>query len=58
MSGRFGWSSEIGGDHESEWAAMGEVAELLGIGTTETVRKWVRQAQVDAGKRPGATTEA
>ena len=45
------------GEHESEWAAMTRVAELLGVGTPETVRKWVRQAQVDAGSRPGVTTE-
>ena len=32
------------GEHESEWAAMTRVAELLGVGTPETVRKWVRQA--------------
>ena len=49
--------TEIRGDHESEWAAMTKVAELLGIGTPETVRKWCRQAQVDAGKRPGTTSE-
>ncbi len=49
--------AEIAGDHESEWAAMKEVARLLGIGTAETVRKWVRQAEVDAGQRPGATTD-
>src|SRR3954470_22485192 len=48
---------EIAGDHESEWAAMNEVARLLGIGTAETVRKWVRQVEVDAGQRPGATTD-
>jgi transposase len=35
--------AEISDQHESEWAAMGEVARLLGIGTAETVRKWVRQ---------------
>ena len=49
--------TEIRSDHESEWAAMTQVSQLLGIGTPETVRKWCRQAQVDAGKRPGVSTE-
>ena len=42
-------AAEIGPEHESEWAAMSKVAQLLGVGTVETVRKWCRQAQVDAG---------
>lgn len=49
--------AEISDQHESEWAAMTEVARLLGVGTAETVRKWVRQAQIDAGSRAGTTTE-
>ncbi len=49
--------AEIRRDHESEWAAMTQVATLLGVGTPETIRKWCRQAEVDGGNRPGVTTE-
>lgn len=41
----------------AEWAAMKAVASKLGIGSTETLRSWVRQDQVDGGTRPGTTTE-
>ena len=49
--------AEVLPDYPSEWAAMSAVADKLGIGTAETVRKWVRRAEVDAGARPGSTSE-
>jgi transposase len=41
--------------HESEWAAISSIAAKMGC-TGETLRKWVRQTQRDAGDRPGLTT--
>jgi transposase len=32
---------------------MTAVAQRLGIGSAETLRKWVRQAETDEGRRPG-----
>jgi transposase len=49
--------AETQGDYPSEFAAIGSVARKLGIGSAETLRKWVRQTQVDTGQRPGTTTE-
>jgi transposase len=49
--------AEVRPNYESDWAAIGAVAQKLGIGTAETLRKWVRQAQVDAGQRPGVTSD-
>ena len=46
---------EDGKDHGSEWSAICSVAEKIGC-TPETLRKWVRQAQRDAGEQPGLTT--
>jgi transposase len=42
--------------HDSQWGAITSIAEKIGC-TAETLRKWVRQAERDAGSRPGLTTE-
>ena len=49
--------AEVTSNYDSQWAAINAVAQKLGVGTAETVRKWVRQAEVDAGQRPGTTTD-
>ncbi len=43
--------------YETEYEAIRSIAVKLGIGSAETLRKWVRQAEIDAGQRPGVTTE-
>ena len=42
-------------EHRSHWATIRSVAEKLGC-TTEALRRWVQQAERDAGTRPGLTT--
>ena len=42
--------------HGSQWAAIKSVASKIGC-TAETLRKWVRQAEIDDGSRAGLTTE-
>jgi transposase len=43
-------------DYPSEWAAMTGISSKLGM-TAETLRAWVRRAEVDQGRRPGLTTD-
>jgi transposase len=43
------------GEHGSQWAAITSIASKIGC-TRETLRRWVIQAERDAGKRPGLTT--
>ena len=39
------------GEHPSGWAAMGSIVSKFGM-TAETLRIWVRRAEVDGGTRP------
>ena len=43
-------------EHGSQWAAIAAIAPKAGC-TTETLRRWVRQAERDGGQRPGLTTD-
>ena len=42
-------------NYRSEWAALTSIAGKIGC-TAETLRKWVRRAEVDQGKRVGLTS--
>ena len=44
------------GDYPSQWAAITSIATKCGM-TAETLRHWVRAAEVDSGQRPGLTTD-
>jgi transposase-like protein len=43
-------------EYESQWAAISSVAGKLGM-SPETLRLWVRRAEVDGGARSGLTTD-
>ena len=43
-------------DYASQWAAISSIAAKIGC-TAETLRRWVRQSERDAGLRDGVTTE-
>ena len=41
-------------EYQSQWRAIESISKSLGI-NHETLRIWVRKAQVDTGQRPGLT---
>jgi transposase-like protein len=47
-------------DHQSEyssqWGAITSIAAKIGC-SAEALRKWVQQAERDAGRRPGLSTD-
>jgi transposase len=47
---------EVRGEYQSQWAAIEAVASKLGIGSAETLRKWMRRSEIDVGQRPGMTS--
>jgi transposase len=49
--------AEVSPEYPSRWAAITAVAQKLGIGTAETLRKWVRRGEIDDGRRPRLTSE-
>src|SRR3954452_152373 len=44
------------GEYGSQWEAIVSVAAKVNV-SSETLRKWVRAAEVDAGTRVGTTSE-
>ena len=43
-------------EHDSQWAAICSIANKFGV-SPETLRTWVRKAEVDDGLRPGLTSD-
>ena len=44
------------GEYPSQWQAVVSIAAKIGC-TAETLRKWVRRAEVDSGQREGVTSD-
>ena len=42
-------------EYSSSWAATNSIASKIGC-TSETLRKWVKQREIDTGKKPGVST--
>jgi len=43
-------------EHPSQWAAIESIASKIGC-TAETLRRWMRREERDAGQRAGPTTD-
>lgn len=43
-------------EYGSEWEALRSIAAKIGC-SAETLRSWVRRVEVDAGRRPGLTSD-
>jgi transposase len=43
-------------EYNSQWAAIGSIAAKIGC-TTESLRRWVRQAERDHGRRAGLASD-
>jgi len=43
-------------EYPSQWQAVVSIATKIGC-TPETLRKWVRRAEVDTGRREGVTSD-
>jgi transposase len=49
--------AEVRPQYPSQWAAITAVAGMLGNGSAETLRTWVRRSEVASGLRPGVTSQ-
>lgn len=49
--------AEVRPQYPSLWAAITAVASMLGTGTPETLRTWIRRGEIDAGQQPGVTAD-
>lgn len=43
-------------EYDSQWEAICSIAAKVNV-SSETLRKWLRQAETDAGQRPGTASE-
>ena len=47
---------EHAGEHPTRWAAVQSIVAKIGC-SAQTLHDWARKAEVDAGQRPGASSE-